>query len=175
LRPATQRLYVSDQQPLDLLRHVRVTLAECADEIVDRLAPEAARLEWPSIYCAVLETLGGLYRSTLDAQFAELSRRISHMDAQQKQEYLDSVPDHPIGHLIERTEELFTVLASSCYPALDPAGDLFRADEHAPSSPHSDSTPGERNAAAPSSGAAVTSSSTDATTTPDRHFEQRDG
>jgi hypothetical protein len=174
LRPATQRLYVSDQRPMDLVRHVRVTLAECADEIVDRMAPEATPLEQPGIYCAVLEILGGLYRSTFDAQFVELSRRISHMDAQEKRAYLDSIANHPIGRLIERTDELFTVLAPSCYPAFDPAGDVFSSDEHSPQSRPSGSASDEPLAAAPSKDTATASPSTNTVTQPDR-FEQSDG
>jgi hypothetical protein len=174
LRPATRRLYVSDQRPMDLVRHVRVTLAECADEIVDRIAPEATPREQPGIYCAVLEILGGLYRSTFDAQFVELSRRISHMDPQERREYLDNIGNHPIGHLIERTDDLFTVLARSCYPAFDPAGELSSGDEHSSQLRPSGSTPEEPLAAALSRGIAAASSSTNAVMQPDRRLEDSD-
>ncbi len=120
LRPATQRLYVSDQSQEEVIEHIRVTLLERADDIADRLLteipPAAAR---SGVYRGVLAALAELYRYTLEAQFEELSRQIRDMSPGAKKAYLEAIPAHPVGVLIERTEELFCALAPGCYPAID--------------------------------------------------------
>jgi hypothetical protein len=96
------------------------------------------------------------------------------MDAHERRGYLDTIANHPLGHLIERTDDLFTVLAPACYPAFDPAGVQFWSDEHSSQLRPSGSTPEEPFAAASSSGIAAAPSSTNAVTQPDRRFEDRD-
>ena len=174
LRPATQRLYLSDQKPLDLVRHIRITLSECADEIVDRLAPDATQLERPSVYCAVLEIVGGLYRSTLDAQFIELSRRIRGMDAQEKRAYLENIPNHASGILIEHTEELFTVLAPSCYPAFDPSEVLSWSEDEQLEGAQVEGMPEDRVATGSGRATMTGTSSSNPGMRPDMQFD-RDG
>jgi hypothetical protein len=132
LRPATQRLYLADQRPQDVVAHIRLTLTDSAAEIAAGLMPEADEFEQSSAYVGVLEGLGELYRFTLEAQFTELSRRIRDMDAGQKRAYLEGIPQHPGGMLIECTEALFVTVAPGCYTLIEPSGSLpWRGDSPA--------------------------------------------
>ncbi len=119
LRPATQRLYLSDQSPQDVVARIRLTLTDSAAEITEGLMPDASDLEQAPAYASVLEGLGELYRFTLESQFIELSRRIRVMDAGQKRAYLEDIPQHPGGILIECTDELFMTVAPGCYALLE--------------------------------------------------------
>jgi hypothetical protein len=129
LRPATQRLYLSDQHPQEVVEHIRLTLTDSAAEIAQGLLPGSNDLEQETIYANVLEGLAELYRYSLEAQFTELSRRIRDMDANQKRSYLKSIPEHPHGILIECTDELFSTVAPGCYSLLEANGGLPWNDE----------------------------------------------
>lgn len=126
LRPATQRLYLSDQHPQDVVARIRLTLTDSAAEITEGLMPDASDLEQAPAYASVLEGLGELYRFTLESQFTELSRRIRVMDAGQKRAYLEDIPQHPGGILIECTDELFMTVAPGCYALLEPSSQPWR-------------------------------------------------
>lgn len=132
LRPATQRLYLSDQRPQDVAARIRLTLTDSAAEITEALMPDATDLEQAPAYASVLESLGELYRFTLESQFIELSRRIRVMDSAQKRAYLEDIPQHPGGLLIEYTDELFMTVAPGCYALLESSAGPRKAASHEP-------------------------------------------
>jgi hypothetical protein len=167
LRPATQRLYLSDRRAQDVMAHIRLVLTDSAAEIAEGLMPEARDQEQAGAYSTVLEALGELYRVTLDAQFTELSRRIRDMDAKQKRAYLESIPHHPDGLLIESTDQLFAIVAPASYTLNDQVESLPWNDETATfSSPVRSQT---RQTGAPRVGTAPPS------TRPDLGLECHDG
>lgn len=116
LRPATQRLYVGERTPAQTMAHVRASVLESANDATNRLAAQRADHQRAVVYRSVLGVMSDLYRSTLEAQFHELSREIRRMDPAQQSAYLQSLHEHPDGMLIGRTEQVFREVSAQCYP-----------------------------------------------------------
>lgn len=116
LRPSTQRLYVGERTQAETMARIRMVLLEAANETTDLLAGHRASHQRVVVYRSVLTVMADLYRSTLEAQFHELSREILRMDSAQQNAYLQSLHEHPNGVLIDRTEQVFRALSVQCYP-----------------------------------------------------------